>query len=79
MSDVTWPQAGGNETLHSITLSTGDVFVRPDWNAYDMGYSACRDDMRRALLDYYRVAPKAAKPLLRILESLPPKEEAFDD
>jgi hypothetical protein len=45
MSDATWSAASsGEQTIHTITVG-GETFVRPDWDAYAMGYSACKDDV----------------------------------
>jgi hypothetical protein len=43
MTDATWGPASG-ETIEAITVG-GETFVRPDHNAYAMGYSACKDDV----------------------------------
>jgi len=37
------------------------------------GRSGARTDMRTAILEYYKVAPKAAEPLLRILDEEVPQ------
>jgi hypothetical protein len=83
--DPTWPSPKGKETVHAITLSNGDVFVRPDWDAYKMGYSACRDDARRlaeAMLENwfkrgYDMPGEDLRggELLAAIDALPPKEE----
>ncbi len=87
-SDITWPQAGGDETLHAITLSSGETFVRPDWDAYAMGYSACRDDARRlaaAMLEDWSERGYAmpgedwkGEELINAIDALPPKA-VFDE
>jgi hypothetical protein len=87
-ADVSWgPANPGGEHILCITVG-GETFVRPDWNAYAMGYSACKDDARRMVRercqcghdgDSHCYCDALVSELIPAIDALPPKDEGIPD